>query len=602
MKIRYQTQKLAYRFFVSMLIIFALQVAFGLLLAVIQMDPDLLKGVLNFNVARAFHLNLGIVWLVTGFIGTILFIGPLLGEREVRPAWLAKFLLIAIWVVVAWTAATLPLAQKGIAGWLWNQPWLQQGKEYLEAGRISDILLLVGFSIFAYLTVHMFPKKMKKWNEMHWGLAIGVSGLAAMWVFSLWFSKNLDVQEYYRWFIVHYWVEGVWECIHISLIGFLLYKFFGADEKEVGLAVFWGVSLVVLTGLLGNAHHYFWIGTPAFWQFWGSLFSALEPLPMVFCIWHVYLDEKHGTKPLENKAAFYFLFGSAIFELVGAGVLGFTQTFAGTNVWEHGTWVTPAHGHMALFGTFGFLVIGAAYEAIRQIKGIGRFKDQLSKLSFGLLFVGMLGMVGSFALGGTKEIYIYRVLGLDWWSHAVRPAMSLSRVLLAIFGVLFTIGVIILIYDLMTLENREIEAEQDRFIQMEAPAQLGAWDKSMSAFEFGTWIAGVWFFGLIVTAGLFSFNLHSVRLGNPTIPYVSAIFGYSGIIIVTSIFAYRFLKAFEQRQKLLQMIQIPQNGNLKTIDLRDKVSSNGTNGSILDAYKKIDYGQAFILIDDQDLM
>jgi nitric oxide reductase subunit B len=70
--------------------------------------------------------------------------------------------------------------------------------------------------------------------------------------------------------------------------------------KSVGFAVFWGISLVWLSGLLGNAHHYFWIGTPEFWQFWGSLFSALEPLPLIFCFWHVYLDAHQDNKPLSR--------------------------------------------------------------------------------------------------------------------------------------------------------------------------------------------------------------------------------------------------------------------------------------------------------------
>src|SRR5699024_9661567 len=123
-EIQYKTQLLAYRFFMSMLILFAVQILFGLLLAVIQMDPNLLKEVINFNVARAYHLNLGIIWIVTGFIGTILFVGPVLGEREVKPVWLVKFLFVALWVIVGWTAATLPLAQHGIAGWVGNTPWL----------------------------------------------------------------------------------------------------------------------------------------------------------------------------------------------------------------------------------------------------------------------------------------------------------------------------------------------------------------------------------------------------------------------------------------------------------------------------------------------
>src|SRR5690625_6359439 len=103
-----------------------------------------------------------------------------------------------------------------------------------------------------------------------------------VWIFGLFYVSRIDLQEYFRWYVVHYWVEGIWEVIHITLIGTLLVLMFKASVRSVGFAVFWGVSLVWLSGLIGNAHHYFWIGTPEFWQFWGSLFSALEPLPLIF--------------------------------------------------------------------------------------------------------------------------------------------------------------------------------------------------------------------------------------------------------------------------------------------------------------------------------
>lgn len=604
MKIQYKTQRLSYGFFVSMLIFFGIQMLFGLLLAIMHLDPTILQGVMNFNVARAFHLNFAVVWIVTGFIGTILLIGPILGEKELKPIWLIKFLLIALWIIAIWSFITLPMAQRGIAGWVGNIPLLQQGKEFLEGGRITGFLLLIGFSIFAYITLLVFPKKVKTWNEIHWGLAIGVIGLATVWIFALFSSENLDLQEYFRWYVVHYWVEAVWEILHITIIGFLLYKFFGADEDEVGFAVFWGVSLVVLSGLIGNSHHYFWIGTPAFWQFWGSFFSALEPLPLIFCIWHVYLDEKHGLKPIKNRAAFYFIFGSALFEMVGAGILGFTMTLAWVNIWEHGTWITASHGHMALFGAFGLLVIGAAYEAVRQVKNIERFNDKLSKLAFWLLFSGILGIVASFAYGGTKQIYVYRILGLDWWGHHIRPAMEEARVFLAIFAFMFTIGAIILIYDLLTLQDRklsdrEISALNNRLV---TPSKISKWRSGMSRFEFGKWLLAVWFMGFVITAGLFAFGMKTVGEGDPTIPNILAFIGYGGLFVLTTLFAIRFLKSFEQRQDLIQMIDLYSDNNMQILDLSNlQKSDEDLDKMVLDTFNTIQYGQAFVLTSNQDL-
>ncbi len=603
MKLQFKTQKLSYGFFVSMLIFFIIQISFGLLLAIMHLDPTILQGTLNFNVARAFHLNFAVVWIVTGFIGTILLIGPVLGNRDVRPVWLVKFLLIALWIIAVWSFITLPLAHKGIAGWVGNIPMLQQGKEFLEGGRITGFLLLVGFSIFAFLTLHMFPKNRKKWNEMHWGLAVGVVGLATVWIFALFSSENLDLQEYFRWYVVHYWVEAVWEILHITIIGFLLYKFFGADEGEVGFAVFWGVSLVILSGLIGNSHHYFWIGTPAFWQFWGSLFSALEPLPLIFCLWHVYLDEKHGLKPIKNRVAFYFIFGSALFESVGAGILGFTMTLAYVNIWEHGTWITASHGHMALFGAFGLLVLGAAYEAIRQIKGIDRFNDKLSKLAFWTLFISITGIVASFAYGGTKQIYVYRILGLDWWGHHIRPAMAEARVFLGLFAFMFTIGAIIVVYDLLTLQNRKLTDEQIEGMnyKLTVPDKINSWGRGMSRFEFLKWLIGLWVFGFIITAGLFTFGMKSVRLGDPVIPYILAFIGYGGLFLTTIIFAMRFLKSFEVRQDMLQLIENSSSGEIQSVSLNN-LSKEDANKLVLNTFNSIKHGQAFELTSGENDM
>lgn len=548
MQIQYQTQRLSMRFFMLMLVLFVIQVGYGLLLAVQQVDPTVLAGVMNFNVARAEHLNLGILWILCGFIGAILFVGPLLAKRDMVSPWLIKLLFYALIVIALWNFFTLRLAQYGIAGWWQGQPWLQQGLEYLEAGRIAGVLVLVGFAILAYVVLRTFPP-VRQWNEIHWGLGLGVTALMAVWVFGLFYVARLDLQEYFRWFVVHYWVEGVWEVIHISLVGFLLVLMFKADIKSVGFAVFWGVTLVWLSGLIGNAHHYFWIGTPAFWQFWGSLFSALEPLPLVFCFWHIYLDAHTNKRPLENAPAFYFILGSMVLELVGAGILGFSMTFALTNVWSHGTWVTAGHAHLALFGTFGMLGIAAAYYAVPIMRNLPRYDQRWGKLGFWLVFIGVLGMAFAFDIGGTVQIYIYRTLGLHWFGGDVSASMGIFKLLLPIFGLILTAGAGIVAYDLLTLGRRAgSSAGADAHGGLAADHPATRWGRPMSSFEAGIWLLMMWVFGAIVTLGLLSFNLPRVRVdGDPTLPYLLAGVGYSGLLLVTLLYVWRFLASMEAR-------------------------------------------------------
>lgn len=552
--IEYQTQRLSLRFFLLMLVLFAFQAAFGLLLAAQHIDMTLLSGgIFNFNIIRAEHTNLGILWILSGFIGTILFVGPLLSKRELATPWLIKFLFYALIAIVIWNVITQGLALKGIAGWWLGQPWLQEGLEYLEAGRAADIVILIGFSILCFVVLRTFPPR-AQWTEIHWGLGLGVVMLTLVWIFGLFFIERLDLQEYFRWYVVHYWVEGVWEVIHISLVGFLLVLMFDAKIKSVGYAVFWGITLVWLSGLLGNAHHYFWIGTPEFWQFWGSLFSALEPLPLIFCFWHVYLDAHQDRKPIKNMPAFAFLLGSVVLEQVGAGILGFTMTFALTNVWSHGTWVTLSHAHLALFGTFGMLGIAAAYYAIPLMRGLTNFDQRLGKLAFWLVFTGMLGLGFAFAIGGTIQVFVYRTLGLDWFSGDVSPAMMFTKLMVPIFGLVFMVGVGLLVFDLLTMGHRarstglSDEPSPETGYYRQSVAGIGSrWRRLLTGWEAGIWLLGLWIFGAIITLGLLSFNLESVQAGNAMFPYLMASVGYPGLLIGTLLLVWRFLASLEAR-------------------------------------------------------
>ncbi|MGB3835777.1 cbb3-type cytochrome c oxidase subunit I [Castellaniella sp.] len=543
-KIEYRTQRLSLRFFLLMLVLFLFQMLFGLIIATQHVDPTLLAGIANFNILRAEHTNLGILWILSGFIGTILFIGPLLSKRELAAPWLIQILFYALIIVTVWNVATQSLAADGVAGWWAGQPWLQEGLEYLEAGRAADVVIFIGFAILAWVVLRTFPPR-REWNEIHWGLAIGVTALTFVWLFGVFFIDRLDLQEYFRWYVVHYWVEGVWEVIHISLVGFLLVLMFKADVKSVGYAVFWGVALVWLSGLIGNAHHYFWIGTPAFWQFWGSLFSALEPLPLVFCFWHIYLDAHQDNKPLANAPAFYFILGSVVLEQVGAGILGFTMTFALTNVWSHGTWVTPSHAHLAMFGTFGMLGIASAYYAVPLLRGVKSFDQRLGRVAFWLVLTGMLGIAFAFAIGGTIQVFLYRSMGLSWFGGEVFPAMQFYKVLIPIFGLVFAVGTGLLVYDLLTLGLRQPSAVVPE-PRLHAAPRAG-WGSALKGSEASLWLMGMWIFGAIITMGLLSFNLDAVSKGDPTIPYVLAGIGYPGLLLITLLFVWRFLASLQAR-------------------------------------------------------
>ncbi len=233
---------------------------------------------------------------------------------------------------------------------------------------------------------------------------------------------------------------------------------------------------------------------------------------------------------------------------MGAGILGFTMTFALTNVWSHGTWVTPSHAHLAMFGTFGMLAIGAAYFIIPALRKADNFDQRFGQLSFWLVFIGMLGMAFAFALGGTVQVFVYRTLGLDWFGGDVFPAMGLYKAMLPAFGFVFTAGAALLTFDLLTLGHRVRVPSAELDLAYRRPTPRTGWASPLSGFEAGIWLLSMWLFGAVITFGLLSFNLPQVQNGNPTLPYLAAGVGYPGLLLVTVLFVWRFLASLGARE------------------------------------------------------
>jgi len=211
--------------------------------------------------------------------------------------------------------------------------------------------------------------------------------------------------------------------------------------------------------------------------------------------------------------------------------------------------VTPGHAHLALFGTFGMLGIAAAYYAVPLLRKVPNYDQRLGKLGFWLVLTGVLGMAFSFAIGGTVQIYVYRVLGLDWFGGDVARAMGVFKLMLPLFGTVFAVGAGVLAYDLLTLGRRvAVPAGTDAHGEAATAHATTRWSRPLSGFEAGIWLMLMWIFGTIITLGLLSFNLPRVRVaGDPTLPYLLAGVGYPGLLLVTLLFVWRFLASMEAR-------------------------------------------------------
>ncbi len=145
-------------------------------------------------------------------------------------------------------------------------------------------------------------------------------------LFSFYNPDNLVKDKYYWWWVVHLWVEGVWELILAAILAFVLIKTTGIDREVVEKWLYIIIAMTLITGIIGTGHHFYWIGTPEYWQWWGSIFSALEPIPFFMLTLFAFNVINKRKREHPNKAAVLWAMGTAVMAFLGAGVWGFLHT------------------------------------------------------------------------------------------------------------------------------------------------------------------------------------------------------------------------------------------------------------------------------------
>ncbi|SPQ00898.1 Nitric oxide reductase subunit B [Candidatus Sulfobium mesophilum] len=433
---KYETQKIAYNYFVVATLLFGLQVIFGLITgAKYVWDHDPLINILPFNTSRAIHINLLVVWLLFGFMGGTYYLVPEESETEIWSPKLANIQLILFASVgVAAIAGYL-------FGWSWGMPFLEQ-----------PTILKVGIVVVALMFLFNILKTMmktKRWTVIQGVLLGGLVMLAGMFIFGIFFVKNLTTQYYYWWWVIHLWVEGAWELVAGSIMAFILLKLTGVDREIVEKWLYVEVGLVLFTGIAGTGHHYYWIGTPYYWLWVGGIFSALEPVPILFMVIDTLRDVRERKVEIENRTALFWAVGCAVMHFFGAGVWGFAHTLPQINKWTHGTQITASHGHFAFFGAYAMLNLTLIYFAVPKLKGIKTLKSALSLSALRLMVFSMFLMVLALAVAGIVQVYLQRILGMDYLS--TQGFMTLWYAVFWVCAWGFASGVVLYIIDFFSM-------------------------------------------------------------------------------------------------------------------------------------------------------
>jgi len=433
----YRSQKIANWYFKIALLLFVLQVVLGLWLAY-NYSFTVSQGVVDtfsFATARAMHTNLLVLWMLLGFMGGTYYIVPEETRSEIFSPALAWFQLIAL--VVTGVVALVGF----FFGWT-------QGRPLLEIPRPLDIVVVIGALVFLF-NIAMTMIKARRWTAIQGTLLGGLVFLALLYLFGIPFYKNEVIDWYYWWWVIHLWVEGAWELVTAAIFAFVLMKLTGVDRQVVEKWLYVEIGLFLFTGIVGTGHHYYWIGAPKYWLWFGGIFSALEPLPILLMLIDTMNHVKERKLEIRNRLTWTIAIGCAVMHMIGAGVWGFLHTLPQINYYTHGSQVTVSHGHLAFFGAYALLNIMVFYYAMPKLKGIDVYDDLRGKVGFWTMSSAMMLMGLTFGIAGVLQSYLERVLGMGYMT--AQSYMQLWIRVTMVLGVVFFAGLLITVTDLFTL-------------------------------------------------------------------------------------------------------------------------------------------------------
>lgn len=428
---KYKSQKVAYWFFAFSMLLLVLQITYGFIMGFARIGFDGLHEFIPFNTARAVHTNLLVVWLLSGFMGAAYYIIPEEAQRELVSVKLAYLQLISLAVV----------GVAAIIGYHFN--WWE-GRKFLEIPRQLDYLVVVNVLLFLGLILAtLFKGKRKTTTALV--LTMGLLFAALLYIPGMLPFDSQVTDSFFRWWVVHLWVEGVWELIMGGILSFLLIKLTGVDREVIEKWLYVIVGLTFLSGILGTGHHYYYIGVNKIWLIVGGIFSALEPLAFLAMALFAVNMYRKGEKKHPNKIALFWTLGSAIVSFVGAGLLGFAHTLPQTNLYTHGTLVTAMHGHLAFWGAYAMIVLAIISYALPNMTGRKLYDSSVGRAAFWLSNIGMLGMTVAFGVAGVAQVYLERKFKMDFME--VQAEISIHFVVLILCATMFATGIVMYIWD-----------------------------------------------------------------------------------------------------------------------------------------------------------
>ncbi|WP_025666800.1 nitric-oxide reductase large subunit [Aquimarina megaterium] len=430
-----------------------------------------LDQILPYSVTRSWHTQLAIFWIATAWLATGLYIAPSISGKDPKfQVFGVNFLFIALLIIVAGSMFGQWLGVMQKLNLVENFWFGHQGYEYVDLGRFWQIFLLIGLFLWLALMARpLLPVLKKKTEEKNLIIMFLISCIAIAMFYGaglMWGRQtNLAIAEYWRWWVVHLWVEGFFEVFATVVIAFLFVRLGLLKTKTAIHNVLFATIIFLSGGILGTFHHIYFSGTPTAVMALGATFSALEIVPLTLIGYEAYHNYKlsKATRWLKDyKWPIYFMVAVAFWNFLGAGIFGFIINPPIALYYVQGLNTTPLHSHTALYGVYGTLGIGLMLFVLRSLYRDIRWNEKLLKISFWSLNIGLLAM----ALLSLLPMGVWQALesiehGM-WYARSAEfmqhPGMIILKWLRSIGDIIFAIGMVTIcwfVFDL-TLKNKTI--------------------------------------------------------------------------------------------------------------------------------------------------
>ncbi len=363
-----------------------------------------LSELLPYALTRTWHVQLAIFWIATAWLGAGLYLAPMISGSE--PPWqrhgvnvLWGALLIAVLGSLGgeWLTLTGNLTDPALVYWFGHQ-----GYEFLDMGRFWQFLIFAGLLIWLGLMARcVIPAIRANRSDKHLLILLFLSsaGIGLLFGAGLLYdrSSHLTVVEYWRWWVVHLWVEGVFEVFATAWVAWVFVHMHLLRAQAAAVYTMFSAMIFLGGGVLGTFHHLYFVGTPQSVLALGAVFSALEVVPLALIAFEAHdhwRAERHAPWVARYHLPLKFFLAVAFWNLVGAGVLGFLINPPLALYYMQGLLTTPTHGHAALFGVYGMLGIGLMLLCLRDLPmAAGKWSDRRLNQIFWLFNGGLAMMV-----------------------------------------------------------------------------------------------------------------------------------------------------------------------------------------------------------------